>query len=413
MNVILAGHEFVQRNFPLSGDYPVTLPDRLSTRRAVLTELGGRPETIQKVLAYCENHFVPEKAPTAPILPMFDEPHLSFWRSFIHEHETNCFQALQARLPQLCIPVRAGISKTPAYTGVLGRGLPFDENAFSGMLALERTAEIQVTIREHPAGALPVFITRHRPDFEMLVRALAFHHEPGPTSGSVNAQMVSGFLNWERVRQYQSEWIGRHGIGAINQWGQERQRVATTEKWRFYDRLMVVCEHPYSNVTANDLGLDMDEETWLGISTTLRLEHEFTHYATYRLYGYMSLNLLDETICDWAGMAAALGRFEGRWLLQFLGVENLGHIPQGARIRTYCSDLDQDAFQLVCRLMTRVAAGLEQLSRANYTESERVRFLIALTGLTLELLAADDRQDFFLQAYDDARRMLEAADSTC
>jgi hypothetical protein len=375
-------------------------------RTAVLAELEGSPEATQEVLRYCENRFDLEKVPAAPVFPMTDEPHVTFWRSHIGRHGTDAFAALRARLPQLCIPIREGMSKTPAYGDVMRRGKPFHEEAFGGKLTLERPAQIELVIREHPAGALPVFITPHRPDFETLIRALAFRHEPGPTNASVNAHMISGFLNWERVREYQDSWIAKHSVAGMVHWNEEMQRVATAEKWRFYDRLIVVCEQPYSSLTAKQLGLDMEEGQWLRTSTSLRLEHEFMHYATKRLYDYMSLNLFDETICDWAGMTAALGRFEGRLFLHFLGLEDWPRVRPGGRVYNYRSELSEEAFSLLCRLIIRVAEGLEKISRAKYVEQERSRFLVALTRLTLELLAAEDRQDFFQRSYEEAGQLL-------
>jgi hypothetical protein len=271
---------------------------------------------------------------------------------------------------------------------------------------LERPAQLRLIMHEHPAGALPVLSTPHRPDFETLDRALAFHHEPVPIHGSVNAHTIAGLLNWDRVSRYQALWLSQHGSAALAAWGKERQRVATAEKWRFYDRIMLVCEQPYSDVRAPQLGLEMTDERWLQTSTHLRLEHEVTHYATMRLYGYMGLNLFDETICDWAGMTAALGRFDSRWFLQFLGLEDWPRIRPDGRVHAYCQALDQEAFALQCRLMRRVAAGLAWLSQTYYRESERWLFLLALTRLTLELLAAESREHFFLRAYQEAQQLL-------
>ncbi|HEY2379668.1 MAG TPA: hypothetical protein VGK48_00680 [Terriglobia bacterium] len=382
--------------------------DRLIARRAVLAQLGGTPETVSKALEYCENHFALQNLPPPPILPLPDEPHLTFWRAHLQQYGSEAFAALQSGLPQFSIPLRAGISKTAAYKAVVHDGLPFQEAAFGGCLTLERPAEIRLVIREHPAGALPVLIIKHRPDFEMLIGALALHHEPGQTNASVNARMISGFLNWERVRGYQAEWIGAHGLAGINSWPKERLRVATDEKWRFYDRLMVICEHPYSNSTASALGLDMNEQRWLETSTVLRLEHEFTHYATYRLYGYMALNLFDETICDWAGMMLALGRFDSRRLLHFLGLESPGQVRPDGRVLTYCQGLDENSLRLICELMRRVAEGLEELTTANYVEKDRVIFWLALTRLNLELIAAEDRQAFFQESYAAAANLLRS-----
>jgi hypothetical protein len=120
----------------------------------------------------------------------------------------------------------------------------------------------------------------------------------------------------------------------------------------------------------------------------------------------MSLNLFDETICDWAGMTAALGRFEGRWFLQFLGLEDWPRVRPDGRIYSYRQTLDDEAFILQCRLMGRVATGVEALSSKYYVEKDRLLFLLTLTRLTLELLASERREAFFLPGYQEAERLL-------
>jgi hypothetical protein len=169
---------------------------------------------------------------------------------------------------------------------------------------------------------------------------------------------------------------------------------------------MLVCEHPYSSLTAGELGLEMDEEEWLQTSTVLRLEHEFTHYATYRLYGHMALNLLDETICDWAGMTLALGRFDAQRLLHFLGLENPDQVRPHGRIHAYCSELDPNGFDLACRLMRQAADGLEDLSRTYSDKVDRAVFLLALTRMTLELIAGQFRHSVFLESCNEAEKLV-------
>ncbi len=377
----------------------------LEARRSVLVRLGGSPEAIARVIEYGRNHFTLRNLPSPPVLPMPDEAHVAYWKT-LPQDSADLFTELQRRLPQFAIPLRDGISKTQAYEAVIQRGEPFDEKKFEGRLLLNDARRLRLVVHEHAAGALPVLITSNRDDFETLVRALIFHHEPGPTNHSVNAQMISGFLNWERVRAYQAEWITRRGFASITKWPQEKQRVAAGEKWRFYDRLMLVCEHPYSSLTAGELGLQMNEEQWLQTSTVLRLEHEFTHYATYRLYGYMALNLLDETICDWAGMTLALGRFDARCLLHFLGLENPARVRPNGRIHAYCSELDQNAFDLACKLMRQAAEGLEDLTTTYSAKLDRTLFLLALTRMTLELMAARFRHTFFRESCREAAQLL-------
>lgn len=380
--------------------------EQLTMRQAVLARLGGSPAAVQQVLRYGDNRFDRTKLPGVPVLPLPDEPHLEAWRAYAAQQGSDPLRALQERLPQLCIPIRQGISHTPAYDEVIHRGRPFRAEAFGGTLTLEHPEALRLIICEHAAGALPVCMTPHRTDFVTLTQALAFHHEPVALTASVNAHTLAGIINWDRVRRYQAHWLAQQGNAPGASWGQEMRRIATTEKARFYDRLMLLCEHPYSGLSAQQLGLDLAEEVWLQRSTVWRLEHEFTHYATMRLYSSMSLHLFDETLCDWAGMTAALGRFEARWFLQCLGLEAWPHIRQDGRVHSYRQDLDDEAFALQCHLMVHVAAGVEALSREYYTEHERMVFLLALTQLTLELLASEEREAFFLPAYAEGRRLL-------
>ena len=116
---------------------------------------------------------------------------------------------------------------------------------------------------------------------------MAARSEPVPISPSVNAHIVAGFVNWDRVRGHQAAWLAEHGpLGAAG-WPREMQRVVREERWRFHDRFILVCARAYSATSASELGLTCGEADWLEQSIVLRYEHEFMHYATLRLYGKM------------------------------------------------------------------------------------------------------------------------------
>jgi hypothetical protein len=153
-------------------------------------------------------------------------------------------------------------------------------------------------------------------------------------------------------------------------------------------------------VSAAELGLEWDAATWREKSAALRMEHEFTHYATKRLYGKMTLNVLDEIIADWAGMSSAMGDFRSAWFVRFLGLDDLPKAREDGRIHTYRQTLSDEAFRILAPLT------LQALHQAHYTSEQRPRFLLALTRLTLELLAADNRERFFGDAYEWAAGML-------
>ena len=377
-------------------------------RRRVLEGLQGGSTAVAQVLRYCENHFDLAQAPPSPVFPLPDEPHVGDWRAYPAGSGEAVFRALQERLPQLCIPIGAGVSTAAAYASVVRAGQPFRSEDFGGRLTLERPDLFRLDIYDHPAGALPVLSTPHRPDFEDLDRALARCSEPVPVNPSVNAHIIAGFVNWDRVHRYRLHWSAQAAAGgaAPQAWAQEMRRVAREEKWRFQDRLLLLCAQPYSSVSAAELDLPWDAEIWLERSRVLRTEHEFTHYTTKRLYGRMSLNLLDETLADWAGMTLAMGGFEASWFLRFLGLDSWPPVRSDGRIHTYTGELEGEAFELLCALTVRAAHGLAALTRSHYSAGDRLRFLLALSRLTLELMASDERERFFHQACEEVAPLL-------
>jgi len=384
--------------------------DQLGIRRRVLTELGGSATAVERVLAHTENHFDVGRVPGPPVFPMPDECHVADWRGYAAACGSDVLAFLRERLVQLRVPVRPGVSGTAEYADVVRRGRPFAAEAFGGQLALERPGDLLLSVQEHPAGALPVLMTRHRPDFVTLDRALAFRSEPVEVGPAVNAHLISGLANWDRLRRYREAWLAEHGAADGEAWMREMRRVIAAEPVRFYDRLMLICVHPYSAVSPRQLGLDMDEATWLDSSTVLRLEHEFTHYALMRLYGRLGQSLLEEMICDWAGITAALGQFEARWFLTFLGLEAWPTVRPDGRMHTYRGGVDGDAFLLLCAVTVRAARGLEAISRKYPRPEDRLRILVALTRLTPELLACQEREDVFASAYAEANRLVGRCD---
>lgn len=341
-----------------------------------------------------------------PVLPLSDEPHVSDWRRYLRDAGERPFERLQGLLPQLAIPVREGVSRTRAYRDVLRRGAPVSTALLGGPLRLAEPRALRLTIESHPAGALPVLATPCRRDFETLVSALAFHHEPRRLPPSVNAQTIAGLVNWDRVRRYRERWSARQG--EARDWPAEMARVAREEPGRFFDRLLLVCDRPYGGARAADLGLGLSEAEWLGRSHALRVEHELTHYATKRVFGVMSANLLDELLADFMGFTRALGRFEAGWFLRCLGLDGLPRLRRGGRVHAYTAGLTRGAVSLLCELAAGAALGVEALSRRRYREADRTRFFLALCSLRLDLLAGPERDRRFERAWEDAGGLLRA-----
>jgi hypothetical protein len=78
--------------------------------------------------------------------------------------------------------------------------------------------------------------------------------------------------------------------------------------------------------------------------------------------------------------------------------------PHG-RVFAYRGDLDDDAFRLACQLTVHAANRLEDLVARVYRRDRRTSFFLALASLSLDLLAADEADVLFLDAYDLAMRL--------
>jgi len=269
-----------------------------------------------------------------PELPLADDPCLQWWRDLLAEHPSGGWWAvLQEHLPQLLLPQREGISQSELYKALVLRGaspaslLPSAEHS-----PWERPQELELSIAEHPCGAMPVLRTASWSDFERLVRALAHRAEPVQLADGVHAQAISGLIHWGLIRRF------------------GRQARA---------QLIVLHEAPYGSVPSAALPWNLSEAQWCRRSSALRLEHELTHLATKRVLGQMRINLLDELIADTMGMLQAMGQFSADVFGRCLGVDpNTGPLPQGRWI-TYVAGLGSKDAEHVLGLALQRAEELE------------------------------------------------------
>jgi len=116
-------------------------------------------------------------------------------------------------------------------------------------------------------------------------------------------------------------------------------------------------------------------------------------------------HLLDELIADYRGITAAIGRFRADWFLRFMGLENYPTYRLGGRLENYPGDpsLSEKAFAI---LQTLVILAAENVERFDHEYAERlrtseaqVRVLTALTRMTLDALAADERLSSLKEAF--------------
>jgi hypothetical protein len=362
-------------------------------RRAFLAGLSRDEAAVEAVLRYTRNPFSPDRLPSAPFLPLADEPHVAVWREYAAEAGDGVFGYLRERLPQLRIPVRPGMSRAPAYSRVVYEGEAFETQAFGGVLELAAPNRLRLEVAPHFSGALPVLATDEPEDFRTLYRALGCKSEPAALEPSVHAITVAGFLNWDRIRRVREAWI--RGGKPERLWPAELARVAREERWRVQDTIMVLNAGAYSGVSASEAGLDFSEAAWLDVSMALRREHEFTHVATRRLYGLMRNNLLDETLADCMAMVRVLGRFRAASFLAFLGLGDWPRVAETGRIHHYRAGLDGEAFRLLGEVTVRAAAGLERLVEYHLGDWGPERFFLALTRMTQDGLASPQADALF------------------
>lgn len=367
---------------------------RQTLRSNILAAHGADIAQVEELLAYSENVFAQGRLNLPLNFPLESELHVATWMQYAAiAREIGTFEALKQRLVQLQFPIQAGISQTEAYRIVTRKGGLTDQMPEATGLVLQQPDPLELLIHQSLAGAIPVLIVKHRQDFVSLVQALAMRNEPKLVPDSMGACIVSGFNNWDRIRQYRKQWETANPIAASdNDWAAEFQRLAP-QKALYQDRFIILSDGFYSAITASDMGLE--EVEWRRLSLIIRLEHECTHYFTYRVLGSMHNHLLDELIADYRGIVAAAGRYQADWFLRFIGLESFPHYREGGRLQNYRGQppLSDGAFKVLGALVEAAARNLERFD-VNYRSElkhphQEALVTIALTRLTLEELASE------------------------
>ncbi len=386
---------------------------------AVLRHLGATAGECEELLRYNENVFGIGEPGT--VLPLPDEPFVPCWEGWAAAAgaaaragaagDRGAFAVLAEHLPQLCFPIREGMSATAAYRAATRRGVPPADLPEATGLPLARPELVELTLHLSPAGRIPVLTVRGRAEFVALVQALGHRNEPFPVPDSQGALMLSGYINWARIGALRRDWESRHPAAPKGEWEEELARLRPRREL-YQDRLILLSDGPYSAVPAADLGLDAS--AWREVSLAIRRDHECAHYFTRRLFGAMRNNLLDELLADYAGMVAALGRFRADWFLRFLGLEDFPRLRPGGRIGIYRGSppLSDGAFRVLQALVRDAAENLElfdaSLPAGPRGLAERARAITAIASLRLEDLAAPGGEAALAAAFHRPPKKAEA-----
>lgn len=370
----------------------MTEPSSETLRRQILESFGASGSVADELLQYNTNVFKLDQFKNLPSLPLADEPHIAAWKEYEREASAGeVVPALQKRLVQLQFPVEEGMSQAEDYRAATRRGV-FPAPGSARPLVLEHPERVSLFVHPTVAGSVPILVAGDRGDFETLVQACASRNEPEVVPDSMGACIVTGLNNWDRVHRYRETWSKDRPDASEDDWSEEFRRLIP-QKALYQDRFIILSSGPYSGVSAESVGADPDE--WREKSLRIRLEHECTHYFTYRLLGSMRNNLIDEIMADFAGLVLTSGAYRSDLALRFLGLEDYPRYREGGRMQNYLgkTPLSAEGFEILKKL---IFSAIENLQRFDDGQSpaarERVPFartILAIAARTLEELAAE------------------------
>lgn len=383
--------------------------DKLQFRYQVLSEYTAKKIEIQELLAYNQNKFIDVDLTTSISSSVAAEPHIDAWQQYIAQANTIApFEVLKQVFIQLQFPIEAGISHTEAYQAATKRGKLPTENQ-SGVTLIQ-PQQLQLWLHQTLAGPIPVILVQNRQDFISLVQAIAYKNEPQPIPDSMGACIVQGYNNWRRIGQYRADWQRRNPEAQPSDWQAEFKRLIGHREL-YQDRFIILSSAPYSNLSAEQLGLST--QAWQELSLNIRLEHECTHYLTRRWFGSMQNNLLDELIADYRGIVAAIGYYRADWFLAFMGLESYPQYRQGGRLENYPGKppLSEGAFRVLQTLVKQAAQHLQTFDRqyrlSSLSRSEEIAIFIGLIQLTLEELASNRAVSLLADAVEHLNEQLK------
>ena len=362
-------------------------------RSKVLADYGASASEIKELLNYNRNVFDLTQLKNFQRFSL-DEEHL-IWKSLATA--TDVFEALKSVLVQLQFPIQEGISRTEIYRAVTlkGRSL-FDKQSGSG-LQLQYPEKLRLKIHSSLAGPVPVLLPATRADFVSLVQAFTKKNEPKPIPDSMGACIVANYNNWGKIARYRHQWSLNNNCSEAD-WQTEFRRIIP-QKQLYRDCFIILSDGFYSGIAPDEM--DLSPAQWRRLSLAIRLEHECTHYFTYRVLGSMRNNLLDELIADYQGIVSAVGEYRADWFLRFMGLESTNY-RQGGRLENYWqrSLMSAGAFKILQHLVKAAAKNLEYFDRHYLKLQQRNLVLPALTCFTLEELASANAPERILKTLE-------------
>lgn len=331
----------------------------------------------------------PRKSPDFYRATIENEVFISDWERYLRVAEKEGVKkSLAIPFPALYFPIGEDIHSSPGYRKMLAEGIDDPNNAIpeNSLLATHfdtLTWELYQTV----AGKIPVLYCRDRKDFEALLQAITAQNRPEPIPIAKGAQYFAGYINRERVNRYKKVFLENNPEFF---WPAEFETFSKN-KDLYCDKFIILSNSPYSNVSAELMGLE--EAEWLEKSLILRREHECMHYIARRKLIDVKNNALDEIVADTAGMMTALHDFKSSWLLLFLGFDIDSKLRKEGRLNLYRATLSDEDFSRLTDMTRQAAVALEKLIQKmnclSFDAHQRTDFLLDILVSGIEALCHD------------------------
>ncbi|MBU2974986.1 DUF7005 family protein [Zobellia sp. B3R18] len=357
---------------------------------------------IKEILNYTENKFIvnldSEKFKRFSLL---DDPSVQVWQEYLKQSgQIGVFETLKTHLVQLQFPIQKNISNSEEYRAATLKGLASTSMLSAIGLQLNQPHSLKLIVHECTAGKIPILIVSDNEDFSSLIRALSYRNEPVKIPGSMGAAMINGINNWSRINSIKKEWTTKNPLGS---WKKEFIKNILPNKILYQDKLIILSKKPYSGISAQNIGLSLEE--WLNLSLTIRKEHECAHFYTLKRFGHMANNMHDEMLADYMGITKALGKFNSDWFLKFIGLENYPEYREGGRFQNYIVKdlLSEKSIVLLRTIIKNASVNLELFDEflgAHRNLEDRSFRLHTLCALGLLTISSEGGKDKLLSYYE-------------
>ncbi len=238
------------------------------------------------------------------------------------------------------------------YPDIVRMGMDAEQKDLSHFMMSEKD---RLDLVETPEGKVTMVTLSERRDFVTFLRIMANRCDPVSIPDTQGASMISGVINWTKINAHKEQFFKeRISKGDVDPDWETEFRSFTSDKRNYLDVVIVLSVGPYSGIPGTAFGYTDDE--WIGISNTIRLYHECTHFVCGKRYPAKKDAVWDELVADAVGIYAALGKFDPDMEGRFLGIGDERY--SGGRLENYITDLSGEERQTALDEMAARISGI-------------------------------------------------------